>query len=97
MSQSSVPTDYSPSHRTDDQQDTDRDHRVQTLRSVLRYARTESLGAVGFVELAEMLGLDRELAELAGGAGDHPERHRRLRAAQLELGLGVDELEDREV
>jgi hypothetical protein len=75
-------------------------NRRQTLRSLLRFARDNVIGAVGLVELTEMIGLDEELTELAGAGGDVvdiAERHRRIEAALLELGLSVDELEDRSV
>ena len=73
-----------------------RSNRMATLRSVLRFVSDNGSGATGLVELTEMLGLDEELLQLAGDQFRHQERHRRIRAALLELGLSVDELEDRD-
>ena len=48
--------------------DPDREHinRQQTLRSALRYAQDNHIGAVGLVELVDVLGLGEELDELIG-------------------------------
>lgn len=95
-----IPSDADPSHyrsQTPDVLDRAAVARRSTLIVVLRHARANVIGAVGFVELVEMLGLDEELLELAGELDVEPERHRRIEAAQLQLGLSVDELEDRTV
>ena len=93
-----VPTNYDQSHHLSENPAPGARppaNRRATLRSVLRYVNDNGTGAAGLVELTELLGLDEELAELAGDPERHPERHRAIEAAQLELGLSVDELEDR--
>lgn len=71
-------------NRTEEQEADDARNRRAMLRVLLEVARD----AGDLVTLAGMLGLDEELAELAGPAEEHPERHRRLvdaaNAAQLE-------------
>jgi hypothetical protein len=85
--------DHDYDHREEYQVNQDQANRRGTLGSVLRYARDQRLGAVGLVELVEMLGLEAELGQLE--AGD-PKRHRRLDHARRQLGFSPDELEDRD-
>jgi hypothetical protein len=83
-------------HREADQADRDVASRRTVLRTVLTFAQKRSLGAVAFVELTEMLGLDQELTELSGSPTEHYARHLAIAEARYTVGLSVDELTDRE-
>ena len=72
---------------SEEQREADEESRRLTLLVLLDYVHAEPDAAIALVELTVALDLDVELAELAGPAVAHPERHRRLLAARQAAGL----------
>ena len=77
----------SPEYRSEEQQENDADNRRRALLTTIDYAQAHHLPAVEFVDIVDVLGMEEELDELAGG---DPQRQRRLDdvRAQLELKGG---------
>ena len=69
---------------TEEQQEADEEARRRALLILVAHVDD----AVELVTLVVALDLEVELAELAGSAIEHPERHRRLVAARQAAGLG---------
>lgn len=61
--------------------------RRDALLEVLTFTQARGTGAVALMELVDELGLEVELAELAGLPVEEPERHRRIAAARAEAEL----------
>jgi hypothetical protein len=75
--------------RNDDQDERDATNRMKTLVRLVTYAQANDIGAAELMNQVDQLGLELELAQLAGS---QPERHRRIAAARAAAGLA--ELEE---
>jgi hypothetical protein len=75
--------------RNDDQDERDATNRMKTLVRLLAYARANRIDGTELMNQVAQLGLELELAELAGG---DRKRHRRIAAARAAAGLA--ELEE---
>jgi hypothetical protein len=69
---------------TREQEENDEQNRADVMMLVL----DQAVSAGDLVLLVDALGLDEELAAVAGNdVVAHPERHRRLRSARIQAGL----------
>lgn len=73
-----------PVVRGEDQEDLDTTNRRKTLVRLLTYARDNGIDGTELMNQVDQLGLELELAELAGG---DQKRHRRIAAARAAAGL----------
>lgn len=78
----------SPEYRSEEQLENDTLNRRRALLTTIDYAQTSRAPATVFVDLVDVLGLEEELDELAGG---DPQRQQRVNdvRAQLELKDGL--------